>query len=179
MTSEFDKTEVAGGLRRILGEERVIADAPMAKYTSFRAGGAADLMAVPRSREELQEVIRYLSEEKIPHMVLGNGSNILVRDGGYRGVIVRIGEALGEIRQEGNALICGSGALLSAAAKAAAQAGLTGLEFASGIPGSIGGAVFMNAGAYGGEMKDVLEYVKVLEKDGSAFTKVEAVKQHP
>lgn len=167
--SEFDIQTTKGWLEAVCGAEQVIQDAPMAKYTSFRAGGAADLMAVPQSEEQLQEILQRLASDGVPHMVLGNGTNVLVRDGGYHGVIVRIGEAFSYIRTEEDRLICGSGALLSMAAKAAAHAGLTGLEFASGIPGSIGGAVFMNAGAYGGEMKDVLVEAKILEKDSPAF----------
>ena len=172
MTIRYSKEETAEKLREILGEEQVLRDVPMSKYTSFRAGGNADIMALPRGQAQLQEVLQYLSGEEVPYLVLGNGSNILVRDGGYRGVIVHMNEGFNDIRQEGNTLICGCASLLSMAAKAAAHAGLTGLEFASGIPGSIGGAVFMNAGAYGGEMKQVLGNVKLLSRDGTAFAQV-------
>ncbi len=155
-------------LKGIVGSGQVMENVSMASYTSFRAGGPADLMVVPDSAEQLQSVLQYLDAEGVPCMVLGNGSNVLVRDGGYRGVIVRLGDAFNYTRQEENDLICGCGTLLSMAAKVAAQAGLTGLEFASGIPGSIGGAVFMNAGAYGGEMKHVLREAKVLQRKETA-----------
>ena len=129
---------------------------PMAAHTSFKAGGRADLFVEPQNGEQLRKVLQLYNKENVKYMVLGNGSNVLVRDGGYRGVIVRIGEAFSSIKREENRIICGSGALMSAAARFAASEGLAGLEFASGIPGSIGGAVFMNAGAYGGEIAQVL-----------------------
>jgi len=174
MTTERIADGIRDELIAITGEEHVIKDAPMAEYTSFRAGGAADLMVSVQSPEQLQEVLRFLTGEGLPHMVLGNGSNILVRDGGYHGVIVRTGEGFNTMRLEEDALVCGSGVSLAMAAKAAANAGLTGLEFASGIPGSVGGGVFMNAGAYGGELKDILAEASLLSKDGSAFAKATA-----
>ena len=148
-------------------EDNILSDVPMARHTSFRAGGRADIMVVPQSIEELREILGVLAQGEYPYMILGNGSNVLVRDGGYRGTIVRIGDAFNKIRAEGEKLICGAGALLSAAARAAAEASLSGMEFASGIPGSIGGAVFMNAGAYGGEMKNIIERVRLISEDGS------------
>ena len=172
--TKFDIDRIEKGLKEILGEDQIKRNEPMAQHTSFRAGGSADLMAEPLSQGQLQKALRFLSSEEVPHMVLGNGSNVLVRDGGYRGVIVKMGEAFHYIRQEENALICGCGTTLSMAAKAAAHAGLTGLEFASGIPGSIGGAVFMNAGAYAGEMKEVLREARLLSRDGTAFGKATA-----
>ncbi|MBQ6401218.1 MAG: UDP-N-acetylmuramate dehydrogenase [Firmicutes bacterium] len=144
----------------------VIPDAPMDRYTSFRAGGCADALVIPEDPAALKRVLEILARSGCPHMILGNGSNILVRDGGYRGVMVHCGENFGQIRREGDDLICGSGALLSAAARTAQSEGLAGIAFASGIPGSIGGAVFMNAGAYGGEIRDVLKEARVLSADG-------------
>lgn len=140
---------------------------PMAEHTSFKAGGRADLYVEPQNEEQLKEVLKLYNKESIKYMVLGNGSNVLVRDGGYRGVIVRIGDAFTSIKREGNKIICGCGALMSAVARFAAAEGLAGLEFASGIPGSIGGAVFMNAGAYGGEIVQVLSSAKIISKDGN------------
>ena len=137
----------------------------MSRHTSFKAGGCTDILVCPKDADQLQKVLSVVAD--VPHMVLGNGSNVLVRDGGYRGVIVKIGEEFSYIRREGDKLICGAGALMSAVAKRAASEGLTGFEFASGIPGSIGGAAFMNAGAYGGETKDILEEVTVISADGS------------
>ncbi len=171
MTSEFKAEEIARQLEQICGADCVRKNVSMADFTSFRAGGPADLMVSPAGSEQLQEVLQFLAEAGVPHLVLGNGSNILVRDGGYRGVIVRIGEAFNFVKREENTLIAGSGTSLASAARAAAKEGLSGLEFASGIPGSVGGGVFMNAGASGGEMKDVLESASLLTKDGSAFAK--------
>lgn len=150
----------------IVGQEHVTADAPMSQHTSFKAGGSADIMVEPQGVQQLKDVLQALADTE--HMVLGNGSNILVRDGGYRGVIVKIGEAFNYIRVEGQKLVCGAGTLMSVIAKAAASEALTGFEFASGIPGSIGGAVFMNAGAYDGETKNILESAHVLKSDGSS-----------
>ena len=145
---------------------KVEENAPMARHTSFKAGGNADLLVTPGSVDELKKVLRFLDEEDCPHMVLGNGSNILVRDGGYRGVIVKIGEAFDYIKVEGEVVRCGAGTLMSIIAKAAADAELTGFEFASGIPGSIGGAVFMNAGAYDGEIREILKRARLISQDG-------------
>ena len=163
----MDKMKVKKRLTEKISGSLVQEDAPMAKYTSFRAGGCADLLVQPQNTKELQDVLQILQEEECPHMVLGNGSNVLVKDGGYRGVIVKLGSGFDHVAVEGNTIRCGSGALLSAVAKAAADAGLTGMECLSGIPGSIGGAVFMNAGAYGGEMKDVLVECRHIDSDGN------------
>ena len=139
----------------------------MIKYTSFRAGGQARRFCVPENAAELAELLNQLTAAGEPYLLLGNGTNTLFTDGVYEGTVIQIGEAFGEIRltertESGGRLLCGAGALLSRAAKEAARSGLTGMEFAAGIPGSIGGAVFMNAGAYGGEMKDILDRVLLL-----------------
>ena len=153
-------------IENIVDKAFVRENEPMSEHTSFKAGGRADLFAEPQNTDQLRDLMQLLNEESIQYMVLGNGSNVLVRDGGYRGVIVRLGEAFNYIKREGNSLICGSGTLMSAAARFAASEGLSGLEFASGIPGSIGGAVFMNAGAYGGEVVQVLKRARIISKDG-------------
>lgn len=150
-----------------IDKSRMIQDAPMKEYTSFRAGGNAALLVEPGSAEELSYALKALKEHEIKHLVVGNGSNLLVRDSGYQGVILRIGEAFQKISVSGNRIETGAGVLLSAAAKEACNASLTGLEFASGIPGSVGGAVFMNAGAYGGEISQIIESAELLSKDGS------------
>jgi UDP-N-acetylmuramate dehydrogenase len=116
---------------------------------------------------ELSYALKILSDNKINHLVIGNGSNLLVRDTGYRGIILRIGESFQEIKVSENRIEAGAGVLLSVAAKRAAESSLTGFEFASGIPGTIGGAVFMNAGAYDGEISQIIESAEVLSKDGS------------
>lgn len=158
-------------IRKELGERIpgvcIEENVPMAQYTSFRAGGKARMMVIPADAEQLSAVLGVLSGSGVQYMVLGNGTNILVKDSGYDGVIVKIGSGFDYVRQEGCRLVCGSGTRISVAAKAALEGGLSGFEFASGIPGFTGGAVFMNAGAYGGEMKDILRRAKIVSKDGS------------
>ena len=138
----------------------------MREYTSFRTGGQAKEMVIPQNVEELMEALREIHRNKKNFIILGNGSNTLIRDSGFDGTVVKLGSAMGSIVASGDVLICGCGALMSAVAKYALNEGLTGFEFASGIPGSIGGAVFMNAGAYGGEIKDIVESVDVVSRDG-------------
>ena len=158
-------------IRKELGERIpgvcIEENVPMAQYTSFRAGGKARMMVIPADAEQLSAVLGVLSGSGVQYIVLGNGTNILVKDSGYDGVIVKIGSGFNYVRQEGCRLVCGSGTRMSVAAKAALEGGLSGFEFASGIPGFTGGAVFMNAGAYGGEMKDILRRAKIVSKDGS------------
>lgn len=162
MRYELIKQKIEDKAHGIFIEENV----PMAQHTSFRAGGNAAMMVTPADAEELKAVLTVLEEEGCPHMVLGNGSNILVKDSGYDGVIVKIGEGFDYVRQEGKTLICGSGTLMSVVAKASVAGNLTGFEFASGIPGTVGGAVFMNAGAYDGEIAGILKRAKIVSKDG-------------
>ncbi len=158
-------------LTEITGDgSRVLRDVEMKEHTSFRTGGRADYMVELESPEETAALLRALTEAGIPWYVLGNGSNVLVRDGGFHGVVLHIGERMSRILIEGDRLTAGAGALLSAVASEAAKASLTGLEFASGIPGSIGGAVFMNAGAYDGEMAMVTESVTAVAADGTMHT---------
>lgn len=149
----------------VLGSDAVRREETMKAHTSFRIGGPAELFLTPENAAQLAEAIQILRRHEIPVFILGNGSNLLVRDKGIRGAVVQLSGRMSALETDGTALYAEGGALLSAAAAKAAKAGLTGLEFASGIPGSIGGAVMMNAGAYGGEMKDVLESVDVLTRD--------------
>ncbi len=150
-----------------IDKDKMVLDAPMKEYTSFKAGGKAALLVIPESRDALVYALKLMTEHQINHFVMGNGSDLLVKDGGYRGVIIRIGEAFREIEITGERVKAGGGALLSAVAREASEASLTGFEFASGIPGSVGGAVFMNAGAYDGEMSQVIEGAEIMAKDGS------------
>lgn len=157
-------------LKEELGKASVRENVSMAEHTSFRAGGCAEIMTEPADIDELKRVLCIVKDEGCPYLVLGNGSNILVKDSGYRGVVINIGRAFDYIMPAGEddkILECGSGSLMSVVAREAAERSLTGLEFASGIPGSIGGAVFMNAGAYGGEVAQVLEEVHLVSADGS------------
>ena len=142
---------------------------PMSKHTTFRIGGAAEVFAAPDARE-LPQLLAMAKGADVPVTVIGNGSNLLVGDRGIAGLVIEIGERMSEVRIEGTILVAGAGALLSKAAQTAAAAGLGDLEFAAGIPGSVGGAVVMNAGAYGGEMKDVLQSVKVLTEEGELLS---------
>ena len=141
----------------------------MKGHTTFRIGGPADYYACPKA-EELPLLLTLAKEHQIPVTVIGNGSNLLVADKGVRGLVIEIGHAMEGVSVEGRRIHAGAGALLSKVAQAAAGAALTGMEFAAGIPGSMGGAVVMNAGAYGGEMRDILESVEVLTQEGQLRT---------
>ena len=149
-----------------LGSDNVKQQESMSKHTTFRIGGPADFYLCPHSTKEVQEVMEICKEENLPYFVLGNGSNLLVSDKGYRGVVIQLWKNFSDITVTDCCIQAKAGALLSKVAAEALEAGLTGMEFASGIPGTIGGAAFMNAGAYGGEMKDIIKRVKVLDESG-------------
>lgn len=149
-----------------LGTEQVLFDEPMKKHTTFRIGGPADVFVMPRTIEEVSKALEICRQEQLPYFILGNGSNLLVSDQGYRGVIIQLDRNMEEITVDGTEIRAAAGALLSSIAVAARRASLAGFEFAGGIPGTLGGAVVMNAGAYGGEMKDVLKEVTVMTGDG-------------
>lgn len=163
------KQEIITRLEQILTKDRIRQNEPMKNHTTFRVGGPADIFLTP-SAEELPAVLSVCREERVPVMVIGNGSNLLVGDQGIRGVVICIGFGMRGIRVDGEKIFLEAGVTLAAAAQQAAKAGLTGLEFASGIPGTFGGAVVMNAGAYGGEMKDVIVSVRVISEDGEILT---------
>lgn len=154
----------------LLGEERVKVNEPMKRHTTFRIGGPADYFLMPSSEKELKGIIEICKSEELPYFILGNGSNLLVSDKGYRGVIVQLYKNYGDIAVKGDEIHASAGALLSQIAAAARNSSLTGFEFAGGIPGTLGGAVVMNAGAYGGEMKDVLKEVTVMTAEGEILT---------
>lgn len=154
----------------IIDKERVLTNEPMSKHTTFRIGGPVDYFVCPENIEEVQKVVCLCNEMDMPFYLLGNGSNLLVGDKGYRGVIIRLYKQMDKIEVSGTKIKAQAGALLVKVANEACKNGLTGLEFAGGIPGTLGGAVVMNAGAYGGEMKDVLEEVTVLTKEGEILT---------
>lgn len=158
-------------LNRLFSEQlkfaKILIDEPMKNHTSFKIGGPVDVMVIPRCIEELVEAINICKKNDIDYYIMGNGTNLLVSDKGIRGVVIKISEGLGNISVEGTTMKAQAGALVTVASKIALKNSLTGLEFASGIPGSIGGAVTMNAGAYGGEMKDIVTKVKCLDEDGN------------
>lgn len=156
----------------IVPEDRIRRDEPMDRHTSFRTGGPAAAFVLAENEGELSAVLAALVKTGAEHLLIGNGSNLLVADEGYPGVIVRLGGGFGKIEQdeEDPCLVrVGAAKLMSSVSAFLTGKGLAGFEFASGIPGSIGGAVFMNAGAYGGEMKDVVESVRVMDADGSGL----------
>ena len=154
----------------LLGKEKVRISEPMNRHTTFRIGGPADYFLLPSTAEEVKKILEICKEKELPYFILGNGSNLLVSDEGYCGVIIQLYRNYGGITVEGTDIRAGAGALLSQIASAAKNASLTGFEFAGGIPGTLGGAVVMNAGAYGGEMKDVLKEVTVMTEQGEIMT---------
>lgn len=162
--------ELGKKLLSILKEEQVKKDEPMKSHTTFRVGGPADYFVTPQTAEEVAKVIEVCTQEKVPYYIVGNGSNLLVSDKGYEGVIIQIYKQMNQVKVEGAQIHAQAGALLSMIAKRALDAELTGFEFAAGIPGTLGGACVMNAGAYGGEMKDVLKSVTVLTGKGEVKT---------
>lgn len=157
-------------LKNTLSEDRFKVNEPMENHTTFRVGGPADYYVTPATQEELVKVIDCCKAEDIPYYIIGNGSNLLVSDKGYRGTVIQIFKTMNRIEVNENHITAQAGALLSGIAAKALECSLTGFEFASGIPGTLGGACVMNAGAYGGEMKDVLKQVTLLSQEGMIFT---------
>ena len=157
-------------IKTIIPRERILFHEPMSKYTTFRVGGEAECILVVQNEDELARLIPYLNQIEQEYFILGNGSNLLVGDKGYRGMVVKFGEEMEQIQVEGTRVTVKAGAFLSKVAMTAKQHSLTGLEFAAGIPGSIGGGIVMNAGAYEGEMKQVVESVRVMDRDGQILT---------
>ena len=154
----------------IVGDEQILTNEPMSRHTTFRIGGPADYFIMPGTAEELAQVIRLCREADMPFYIMGNGSNLLVGDKGYRGAVIQIFKRMNEVRVQDDCIYAQAGALLSKIAAEALKAGLGGFEFASGIPGTLGGALMMNAGAYGGEMKQVLKSAEVLDIEGNVFS---------
>lgn len=157
---------VVDALQKYVSKENIHLRESMAGHTTFRIGGPADCFLQPENEEQLRKVQRYLNMVGVPYFVVGNGSNLLVNDIGYQGVILQIGPKMSGIAVKGTRIAAKAGARLSQVAQEAMEHGLTGLEFASGIPGTVGGGVMMNAGAYGGEMSQVVTQVKVISRDG-------------
>lgn len=150
--------------------ERIKIDEPMKLHTTFQVGGPADYFVSPHSEEEIRILLKKAKDYEIPVFIVGNGSNLLVSDKGYRGMIVQIGKEYSDVTVEGEIVSAKAGASLAKIARTAYENGLGGFEFAAGIPGTLGGAVSMNAGAYGGEIKDVIIDARVLTKDGEILT---------
>ena len=144
-----------------------LVDEPMSKHTTFKIGGKADIMLFPKNEEQIRKIILECKKQNINWQVVGNGSNLLVKDQGVRGAIIVVGQNMNEVVAENNYLVAQAGASLSSACVLALSNSLSGLEFAWGIPGNVGGAIFMNAGAYGGEIVQVLKKARIVSKDGS------------
>lgn len=157
-------------LMQVIDEKRILQNEPMKKHTTFRVGGNADFFVMPQDASEIKAIVELCKSAKMPFYILGNGSNLLVSDDGYRGVIIQIYKEMNHIEVHGETIKVQAGALLSRVGNVALEAELTGFEFAAGIPGTVGGAVVMNAGAYGGEMKDVIVNATVLTQDGNVIT---------
>lgn len=153
-------------LKQVLPQEAVLLDEPMSRHTTFKIGGPADCFVMPSTVKEAVDVIKIIHKYNMPFTMIGNGSNLLVMDKGIRGIVVNLNERFAEIRQENNTVYAQCGALMADVSKFAGKCSLTGLEFAVGIPGSIGGCIFMNAGAYDGEIKNAVKSVTTVTKDG-------------
>jgi UDP-N-acetylmuramate dehydrogenase len=152
-------------LKTFVNEENIMIDEPMKNHISFKVGGPADILVTPATYEELQKTIKLCAEDRIPYFIMGNGSNLIVRDKGIRGLVIKLTK-LNEIKVEGENLITQSGALLSDVSEKALEVSLTGFEFACGIPGCVGGAVAMNAGAYISEIKNVIQSALIIDGSG-------------
>lgn len=166
----LNKLLIAGLMKNFVGQENIRIDEPMKNHTSFKVGGAADILVTPGSFESLVNILSLCKSEGIPFFVMGNGTNLIVRDKGIRGVVIKIGENFERVTVSGEVIEAEAGILLSKLANVALTHELAGLEFASGIPGTLGGAVAMNAGAYGGEMKDVVVSTQYLDREGNIKT---------
>ena len=166
-----DLSVVIEKLKAVLASENILEDQPMGPYCSFRCGGRAALLLCPEDEAQLSSCLQALAQEGADFMFLGNGSNVLFKDSGYAGAVIKPGKGFETIRTEGSILTAGAAVPLSLLSRTAAAQGLSGLEFACGIPGSVGGAVFMNAGAYGGEMKAVLTSVRSMDRQGRIVTR--------
>ncbi len=156
-------------LVNIVSIDNVVKNKPLKNHTYTRLGGNADYFVTPITYEQVQKVVKLATKENIPFMLLGNGSNLIIKDGGIRGIVMYLGK-LNKIKVEKTNIIAQSGALIADVSKQGLASHLTGLEFACGIPGSVGGALFMNAGAYGGEIKDVLHQATIIDKEGNLRT---------
>ncbi len=157
-------------LKAILSEENIVRNEPLAKHTTFKIGGPADYFVTPENKDQLKLVIQVCTESNTPYYIIGKGSNLLVGDKGYKGVIIQIYKKFNRIEFDNNIVTAGAGVMLSRLAREAAEHGLAGLQGESGIPGTLGGAVAMNAGAYGYEIKDYIKSATVISQDGELLT---------
>ncbi len=170
MTSKMDLTQYISYIDHMIPADRLLKDEPMSGHTTFAVGGPADVLVLPRTVEELAHAIRMARKAMVPVTILGEGSNVLVLDGGIRGVVIQLNGMTPILEGEGCRIVASAGAMLKDVCQYARQRGLTGVEFACGIPGTLGGAVFMNAGAYGGEMSTVISGVTAVDDQGNLHT---------
>ena len=164
-------------LEKLVGAANVLVDEPMKNHTSFKIGGPADFIVVPQTKKSLCDTVKTLRDKKIPITIIGNGSNLLVSDKGIRGVVVKIAGGLSGVEVDKNTITAQSGVLLSRLASVACSSGLTGLEFAAGIPGTVGGAIVMNAGAYDHEIKEVVTETTYIDENGNLGT-LKGIREH-
>ncbi|RDY70918.1 UDP-N-acetylmuramate dehydrogenase [Halobacillus trueperi] len=167
------KQKIYNKLLELVKEENVKVDEMLRDHLYTKLGGKADFFITPTSYEEIQNVVKLSNEDNIPFTLLGNGSNLIIKDGGIRGIVINL-KHLDAIYSEGNTVVAQSGARIIDASRYALDKKLSGLEFACGIPGTVGGALYMNAGAYGGEIKDVLDYAYVVDKHGNLVKRLAA-----
>ncbi len=166
MHNNYD--DLLKSLKGILREDSIKVNEPMSLHTTFKVGGPCDFMVYPKTKDEVINLIRFIKDNDIPYFILGSGSNLLVRDGGIRGIVINMG-SFNDIKVHGNIIKANSGARLFDISNIARDNSLSGFSFACGIPGTIGGAINMNAGAYGGEMKDVIKEVNVINTHGEVI----------
>lgn len=153
----------------ILDKKSILPNEKMNRHTTYKIGGACDYMLLPENDEQVVGIVKICAEKQIPLYVVGNGSNILVKDGGIRGVVMKIASKMSDIKINGNRIYVQAGALLGSVVKTAYENSLSGLEFAIGIPGAVGGAVTMNAGAYGGHMQQIVKKIRVCDRCGNIY----------
>ncbi len=165
----MDVTKIYEIMKEFLPESQVKINEPMKNHTSFRIGGPADIMVLPANIKEVKSIIEVCRQNDIPFFVMGNGTNLLVKDEGIRGVVMKLAQNFNDANVNKNIIRCKAGVSLSALSRIALESSLSGLEFANGIPGTVGGAVVMNAGAYGGEMADVVKKVTVVDMNGRLY----------
>ena len=163
----MDTTYYADIFSKAVGMDSILFNEPMSKHTTYKIGGKCDVMLLPKNDDEVLALIKLCRHNNTPFYVIGNGSNLLVKDGGVRGAIIKISTKMSEVKACGNRIIAQAGALLGNVVKVAYEYGLSGLEFATGIPGAIGGAITMNAGAYGGNMQQVVVSVRACDTEGN------------
>lgn len=161
---------ILSSIKNCIDEGCILRDEPLKNHTTFKTGGPAEIFVSVKSRAELSRLLKLFKQENIPFFLLGNGSNLLVSDRGLSIPVIRLEGEFRRISTEGSSVFAGAGALLSKVCTAARDSGLTGMEFAYGIPGTIGGAMVMNAGAYDGEMKDIVRSVELMDEDGNIFS---------